>query len=73
MNEIVWEAPERSLNAMGSSRDDEIGCRRFLEVMISNEITGIQKQYYALNGSKMSLEKLFSGLITRLLEIMHGE
>jgi hypothetical protein len=41
--------------------------------MISKEITGIQQQYYALNGIQMSLEKWSSGLITRLLEIMHGQ
>ncbi len=36
-------------------------------------MTGIQQKYYALNGSKMSLEKWSLGLITRLLEIMHGQ
>ena len=41
--------------------------------MISKEITGIQQQYYALNGIQMSLEKWSSGLITRLLEITHGQ
>jgi hypothetical protein len=41
--------------------------------MISKEITGIQRQCYALNGSKMSLEKWSLGLITRLLEITHGQ
>jgi hypothetical protein len=41
--------------------------------MILKEITGIQQQYYALGGSRMSLEKWSSGLITRLLEITHGQ
>jgi hypothetical protein len=71
MEEIVQEAPRR-FNAMGQSQD-RIGGRRFLERMISKEITGLQQQYYALNGSKMSLEKWSLGLITRLLEIMHGQ
>jgi hypothetical protein len=71
MEEIIQEAPRR-FNAMGQSQD-RIGGRRFLERMISKEITGLQQQYYALNGSKMSLEKWSSGLITRLLEIMHGQ
>ncbi len=57
---------------MGQSQD-RIGWRRFLEGMICKEITGIQQQYYALNGSKMSLEKCSSGLITRLLEITYGQ
>jgi hypothetical protein len=52
---------------------DKIGWRRFLEGMISKEITNIQQQYYAVNGSRMSLEKWCSGLITWLLEIMHGQ
>jgi hypothetical protein len=39
--------------------------------MILKEITGIQQQYYVLNGIQMSLEKWSSGLITRFLEIMH--
>ena len=52
---------------------DKIGWRRFLEGMISKEITNIQQQYYAVNGSRVSLEKWCSGLITRLLEITHGQ
>ncbi len=71
MEETIQEMPRR-FNAMGQSQD-RIGWRRFLEGMILKEITGIQQQYYALNGSKMSLEKWSSGLITRLLEIMHGQ
>ncbi len=41
--------------------------------MISKEITRIQQQHYALSGSRMSLERSSSGLITRLLEITHGQ
>ncbi len=69
--EIIQEAPRR-FNAMGQSQD-RIGWRRFLEGMILKEITGLQGQYYVLNGSKMSLEKWSLGLITRLLEITHGQ
>ncbi len=71
MEEIIQEVPRR-FNAMGQSQD-RIGWRRFLEGMISKEITGFQQQYYVLNGSKMSLEKWSLGLITRLLEITHGQ
>ena len=52
---------------------DKIGWRRFLEGMISTEITSIQRQYIAVNGSRMSLDKWCTGLITRLLEITHGQ
>jgi hypothetical protein len=71
MEEIVWGAPER-FNAMGQSQD-KIGWQRFLEGMILKEITRIQQQHYALSGSRMSLERWSSGLITRLLEITHGQ
>jgi hypothetical protein len=71
MEDIVQEAPSR-FHIVGKSQD-KIGWRRFLEGMILKEITGIQQQYYALNGMQMSLEKWSSGLITRLLEIMHAQ
>jgi hypothetical protein len=71
MEDIVKEAPSR-FQVVGKSQD-KIGWRRFLEGMILKEITGIQQKYYALNGMQMSLEKWSSGLITRLLEITHGQ
>jgi len=40
---------------------------------VSTEITSIQRQYIAVNGSHMSLDKWCTGLITRLLEITHGQ
>jgi hypothetical protein len=71
MEDIVQEAPSR-FQVVGKSQD-MIGWRWFLEGIILKEITGIQQQYYALNGMHMSLEKWSSGLITRLLEITHGQ
>jgi hypothetical protein len=50
---------------------DVIGWRQFLEGMISKETVILQQQFYAVNGSWMSLDKRSSGLITRLLEITH--
>ncbi len=67
--EVVQEAPCR-FRTMGPSQD-KIGWRRFLEGMISKEITVMQRQFYALNGSRVSLEKWSSGLITWLLEITY--
>jgi hypothetical protein len=46
MEEIVREAPRR-FRTMGLSQD-KIGRRRFLEGMISKEITVVQRQFYAL-------------------------
>jgi hypothetical protein len=50
-----------------------MGWRRFLEGMISKEIVDLQQQFYTVNGSQMSLDKWSTGLITRLLEITHGQ
>jgi hypothetical protein len=71
MEEIIIDAPHR-FRHMALSQD-KIGWRRFLEGMISMEITSNQRQYIAVNGSRMSLDKWCTGLITRLLEITHGQ
>ena len=71
MEEAIIDAPPR-FRHMALSQDT-IGWRWFLEGMISTEITSIQRQYIAVNGSRMSLDKWCTGLITRLLEITHGQ
>ena len=71
MEEAIADAPPRFRHMAVSQ--DKIGWRRFLEGMISTEITSIQQQYIAVNGSRISLDKWCSGLITRLLEITHGQ
>jgi hypothetical protein len=71
MEEATMDALPRFRNMALSQ--DKIGWRRFLEGMILMEITYIQQQYIAVNGSRMSLNKWCTGLITRLLEIMHGQ
>jgi len=72
IEEAIIDAPPRRFRHMALSQD-KIGWRRFLEGMISTEITSIQRQYIAVNGLRMSLDKWCTGLITRLLEIMHGQ
>ena len=52
---------------------DKIGWRRFMEGMISKEIGPIQWRYLTATGSTLSLEKWTIGLITRLLEVTHGQ
>ncbi len=52
---------------------DKIGWRWFLEGMISKEITSTQRQYIAVNGLRISMDKWCTGLITHLLEITHGQ
>ena len=71
MEEAKNDAPPR-FRQMALSQD-KIGWRRFLEGMISTEITTIQQQYMAVNGSRMSLDKWCTGLITQLLEITLGQ
>jgi hypothetical protein len=39
----------------------------------AKEIVVLQRQFYAVNGSWMSVDKWSSGVITRLLEITHGQ
>ncbi len=69
--EAIIDAPPR-FRHMALSQD-KIGWRQFLEGMISMEITYIQRQYIAVNRSHMSLDKWCTGLITQLLEIIHGQ
>jgi len=71
MEEAITDALPR-FRHMALSQD-KIGWTRFLEGMISMEITSIQRQYIAVNGLRMSLDKWCTGLITRLLEITHGQ
>ncbi len=41
--------------------------------MISKEIVALQQQFYAVDCSKMTLDRWSSGLITRLLKISHDQ
>ena len=52
---------------------DLIGWRRFMEGMISKEITCIQKSYLALSSYHLIIESWTTGLITKLLEVTHGQ
>ncbi len=72
MEDAIIDDPPR-FRHMALSQDKIGGWRRFQEGMITTEITSIQRQYIAVNGSHMSLDKWCTGLITRLLEITHGQ
>lgn len=52
---------------------DEIGWRRFMEGMISKEVITIQRKATVEDASRLTLEKWSAGLITRLLEVTHGQ
>ena len=52
---------------------DLIGWRRFMEGMILKDITGIQKSYPESSSYHLSIECWTTGLITKLLEVTHGQ
>ena len=52
---------------------DEIGWRRFLEGMISSEFRRLQHKYYVLHGLRTSVKQWSTDLITKLLEVTHGQ
>ncbi len=52
---------------------DEIGWRRFLEGMISLEFRKLQHKYYVLHGLRTSVKQWSIDLITKLLEVTHGQ
>jgi len=52
---------------------DEIGWRRFLEGMISSEFRRLQQKYFVLHGHRTSVKQWATDLITKLLEVTHGQ
>jgi hypothetical protein len=52
---------------------DRVGWRRFMEGMISKEVVAIQRKAPADGGGMLSLEKWGVGLVTKLLEVTHGQ
>ena len=52
---------------------DSIGWRRFMEGMVCKGIRAIQDTYTALSGSSLSAERWTEELITKLLEVTHGQ
>ena len=70
MKDIVGNKTHR-LYPLAHSQD-LIGWRRFMEGMISREITGIQKSYLALSSYHLRIERWMKGLITKLMEVTHG-
>lgn len=71
MGEICHGMHERYQRLARSQ--DKIGWRRFMEGMISKEIVPLQKNYLILSGSHWSVERWTIGLVTKLLEVTHGQ
>jgi hypothetical protein len=71
MSEIVgWR--QGALRTLADSMD-MIGWRRFMEGMVSKEIFTIQRKAEDDGKSYMSLENWGAGLVTKLLEVTHGQ
>jgi hypothetical protein len=56
-----------------ASSQDGIGWCRFVEGMISGQIVDIQAGFFALRGMSWKLDKWVAGLVTRPLEVTHGQ
>ena len=44
-----------------------------MEGMVSREIVDIQWEYFVATGLSVSIDRWMSGLITKLLEVTHGQ
>ena len=73
MLDIAQELSARRLFTLGKSQD-EIGWTRFLEGMVSKEFLRAQTAYTATRRRPvLTAQRWITGLITRLLEIAHGQ
>jgi hypothetical protein len=71
MSEIVgWR--RGALRTLADSMD-LIGWRRFMEGMISKEIVAIQSKAEVDGRCKMTFDNWSAGLVTKLLEVTHGQ
>ncbi len=52
---------------------DEIGWRRFMEGMVCKGMRNIQETYIQVEGSNVTSDQWAQGLITKLLEVTHGQ
>ena len=71
MKDIVGNRTHR-LYPLAHSQD-LIGWRRFMEGVISKEITCIKKSYVALSIYHLGIKRWMTCLITKLLEVTHGQ
>lgn len=51
---------------------DKIRWRRFMEGMVSSEVLKLQSEFVVVQGMGMPMKRWSRGLITKLLEVMHG-
>ena len=71
MNDIFGKRNHRMYPLAKSQ--EHIGWRRFMEGMISKEITSTQQSYLGLSSYHLSIKRYTTGLITNQLEVTHGQ
>jgi hypothetical protein len=52
---------------------DKIGWRQFMEGMVPKEMRGIQEMFEAVEGTTISTMNWVTGVIIKLLEVVHGQ
>ena len=74
MQEICRDTDRCDVRYTSMARSqDIIGWRRFMEGMISRHIVERQLDYFKMKGIQWQLNRWATGLVTRLLEITHGQ
>jgi hypothetical protein len=56
-----------------ADKQDAIGWRRFMEVMVCRSIQRTQEMYRTMDGSNLSPKQWTVGVITKLLKATHGQ
>ncbi len=73
MEEICEENHYDQRYRVMARAQDEFGWRQFMEGMICKEIRQIQRTHAGLQASRLSAKKWGVGLVTKLLEVTHGQ
>jgi hypothetical protein len=64
---------ERSVADLGADSMDLIGWKRFMEGMILKEIVAVQSKAEVDGRCRMTVDNWSAGLVTKLLEVTHGQ
>jgi hypothetical protein len=73
MEEICTENDYDARYRIMARSQDSIGWRRFMEGMVCKEFRAIQSAYSGVTRLRGNTEKWGKGLVTRLLEVTHGQ
>jgi len=73
MEEICTENGYDERYIVMARAQDLIGWRRFMEEMVCKEIRAIQRTHSSVTGLQCNTERWGRELVTRLLEVMHGQ